>query len=311
MGVREITSPVVMTLLDTHKPFFVSPVRKPNYRFGLAESCWILSGSDDAELIGRFNKRMLEFSDDGRTMWGAYGPRLIGQLDHVVSSLKRDPDSRQGVVTTWRPMLPPYRVWDCEYDSFDEAGLMAAQLNRPYSTELPGDKMIPPWDGASWRSKDVPCTVTWHFQLRRKKLHLTVLMRSNDVWLGLPYDILSFTTVQRVVASMIGVPPGKYHHVVSNLHLYDSNVEQALEVMLEEDSRLIPEMPTFTTDDSFRHGLFTHDNSRGVAQTFRSLINNRESHYMEPLMPFKAAIAREPERCPMYLEMQKAIHRAP
>jgi hypothetical protein len=60
-----------------------------------------------------------------------------------------------------------------------------------------------------------------------------VFMRSNDCWLGLPYDVLSFTTVQRVVASALGVQPGEYCHVADNLHLYEKDHEAARRVLEE------------------------------------------------------------------------------
>jgi thymidylate synthase len=204
-AVLELTEPIVLTLTDPTRPFLMSPARRANYRYGMAEACWIASGSDSLSTIAKYNSRMKEFSDDGERLWGAYGPRLIEQLQHVVSILQRDPDSRQAVLTTWRPMVP-------------------ATL-RPLS---------PSWDGASWRSKDVPCTVAWHFMIRNGKLNLSVFMRSNDAWLGTPYDILSFTTVQRAVASILCIEVGAYNHVVSNLHLYEENVADAQRLLLSE-----------------------------------------------------------------------------
>lgn len=225
MRVKELCTPTTLILEDVHRPFMTSVVRRPNYRFGLMEACWILAASNDAVAISQFNSQMLKFSDDGRIMWGAYGPRVMGQLPHVIRSLQKDRDSRQAVVTTWRPMVPGIAVDNGEAaEAADAGGLM------PNSGPSAGTAQ---WDHGSWVSKDVPCTVAWHFQLRNDRLNLTVFMRSNDVWLGLPYDLLSFTTVQRVVAAILGVEPGKYCHVVSNLHLYAPQWSDA-ELMLDE-----------------------------------------------------------------------------
>ena len=48
-------------------------------------------------------------------------------------------------------------------------------------------------------------------------------MRSNDIWLGLPYDIAFFTTLQQYVSEVTGIPVGKYYHTVGDLHLYEKH----------------------------------------------------------------------------------------
>lgn len=286
MGVTELTTPTVLTLGDVHRPFIASPLRRANYRFGLAEACWILSGSDNAQVIGMFNKQMLKFSDDGERLWGAYGPRLMGQLNHVISTLRRDHDTRQAVVTTWRPMVPPFQGHVHPHRGGVDVGILQAsgvvnEAWNPSSAE---------WDGASWRSKDVPCTVAWHFQRRNDRLNLTVFMRSNDVWLGLPYDVLSFTTVQRVVASILDIEPGVYHHVVSNLHLYDTNRDAAISVLSET-----PEQPV--TIESF-DGWF---NGVDVSQVMREFGTVMSGDYGGPIahesmIPFIDAVRGDTSR---------------
>lgn len=232
-AVLEMRRPTVLVLKDVHQPFVLSHGREANYRFGLVEAMWMLSGSESTKTFVGVNPRMLEFSDDGKTLWGAYGPRIIGQLDHVLSTLRRDPDSRQAVITTWRPQV---RSVDAEHQATVRETLAGAGLvdtgRNDYADDEDG---TPPWDGSSWRSKDVPCTVAWHFQIRDGRLNLSVFMRSNDVWLGLPYDILSFTTVQRVVASALGVEAGEYVHIADNLHLYEEHFEAAKTVLDEPD----------------------------------------------------------------------------
>ncbi len=236
--VLEVHTPTVFTLVNPAMPLVTTPGRRANYRFGMSEALWILSGSEDLEPMARHNNRMREFSDDGQTLWGAYGPRVVGQLPHVIASLGRDEDSRQAVLTTWRPQVgfvtPMYPA----------SGKVLKAAGLPYGDRLMG---CPEWEDDSWRSKDTPCTVAWHFMIRGGALNLTVFMRSNDAWLGTPYDILSFTTIQRAVAAVIGVPVGHYHHVVSNLHLYDEHVDKA-RAMLDEPPGESIRLPAFTPE---------------------------------------------------------------
>jgi thymidylate synthase len=80
-------------------------------------------------------------------------------------------------------------------------------------------------------TKDVPCTVMMQFLLRRGLLHMHVYMRSNDVWLGTPYDIYNFTLVQQVVACLLNCDVGTYTHTVGSFHLYERHVDGANEAL--------------------------------------------------------------------------------
>lgn len=293
--VREVPFPVTLTLTDVHRPFILDPIRRVNYRFGFAEAAWILAGSDDAQAIGRFNKTMLNFSDDERTLWGAYGPRLMGQLDHVVSTLRRDPDSRQAVVTTWRPQVNFVQTTTegmFGSTSAIRAGVVASSIRYNH---------LPEWDGSSWRSRDIPCTVAWHFQVRDGRLNLTVFMRSHDVWLGMPYDILSFTTVQRVVASMLGIEAGRYNHVLSNLHLYETNLDDASR-MGGSPNGVIPAMPPFG-------GIFSKGMAHQIRAIFRDVLEGRDARFSRDddfIQPFYAAINRDPDRWSQFIPLMAA-----
>lgn len=72
---------------------------------------------------------------------------------------------------------------------------------------------------------DYPCTVALGFALRRDELHMRVVMRSNDVWLGLPYDTFQFAQLQASLANVLDVTCGTYVHHVWSLHLYDSDTD--------------------------------------------------------------------------------------
>jgi thymidylate synthase len=76
----------------------------------------------------------------------------------------------------------------------------------------------PAYDHAG--NRDVPCTVSIQFLIRRECLELHVHMRSNDLWWGWAYDAFQFTQLQLALAHALGVEPGKYVHHVGSLHLY-------------------------------------------------------------------------------------------
>lgn len=78
-------------------------------------------------------------------------------------------------------------------------------------------------------SKDVNCTVCVQFFLREDKLHCTVYMRSNDIWMGFPYDVFQFTNMQILMSMELGVEIGTYTHIAGSLHLYERNVQEEVD----------------------------------------------------------------------------------
>jgi thymidylate synthase len=99
--------------VDMSKPVLTIPGRALNYRFMAAEAYWILSGDDSVAGIAPYNRNISGFSDDGEKFFGAYGPKIVGQLDYVVEKLKSDPDTRQAGLTIWRENPGPTKDIPC------------------------------------------------------------------------------------------------------------------------------------------------------------------------------------------------------
>lgn len=83
-------------------PVVTCPERKMGYRFMAGEAAWILSGDNRVSSIAPLAKHITQFSDDGLTYFGAYGPPFVDQVGYVVDNLFTDPMSRQAVMTIWR-----------------------------------------------------------------------------------------------------------------------------------------------------------------------------------------------------------------
>jgi len=81
----------------SHKHHRVVPIR-----FVLAELCYLLSGSNDLELIASYAATMRNYSNDGKTIDGAYGYRLMKQLPEMIARLKLDSYTRQACGVIYR-----------------------------------------------------------------------------------------------------------------------------------------------------------------------------------------------------------------
>lgn len=112
-GQATLELPQVTVTTQLAHPVLTIPERHLNYRFMAGEAHWILNGDDRVSTIVPFNSKIAAFSDDGRTFFGAYGPRYVHQLPGVVQKLMDDPATRQAGLTLWRPNPPATKDVPC------------------------------------------------------------------------------------------------------------------------------------------------------------------------------------------------------
>lgn len=72
--------------------------------------------------------------------------------------------------------------------------------------------------------KDTPCTYAVQFTIIRDKLNMSVVMRSNDLWYGFCNDQYCFSMLQKLIARVLRLDVGTYHHFAHNLHLYNDKL---------------------------------------------------------------------------------------
>jgi thymidylate synthase len=68
-------------------------------------------------------------------------------------------------------------------------------------------------------------------------------MRSQDLWLGFPYDVFTATLIQELMAGWLGVELGEYHHTVDSLHLYADHYDAAATVVAQSATPSVPMPP--------------------------------------------------------------------
>ncbi len=171
----------VFCVEDPTRSIVSSPIRKMPMRYAVGELAWYLSGSNKVKDISRFAKKWVDISDDGETNNSAYGWRI-----------------------------------------FDKFGFDQWQYVKELLWKDPNSRqaVIHIKDADNRPTKDVPCTVYLQFFIRNGKLNLSVHMRSNDIWMGVPYDMFSFTFLQMKMAMELGVEIGQYTHYAGSLHIY-------------------------------------------------------------------------------------------
>lgn len=200
----------VKELLD-FKTILINPYRRlvgcknrnENVFFLLAEAMWIFTGRKDVKFLTLFNKRMENFSDDGRVFHAPYGFRLrhwgvrsedkfceenlhasqgYDQIADAIRIFESNPNTRQVVLS----------IWNADFD-------------------------------LGTKTKDIPCNDLIMLKIRDRKLITTIQNRSNDLHWGLPTNIFQFSFLTEMMAACLGVELGTQTHNSQSLHIYEWN----------------------------------------------------------------------------------------
>ena len=138
----------------------------------------------------------IKADEDFAARWGELGPVYgrqwrnfegIDQLQEVIESIQKNPDSRRLIVSAWNPKDIPVMV----------------------KSGLP------------------PCHTLFQFYVSGGRLSCQLYQRSADVFLGVPFNIASYALLTLMVAQVCGLQPGDFVHTFGDVHLYSNHIEQA------------------------------------------------------------------------------------
>ena len=100
---------------------------------------------------------------------------------------------------------------------------------------------------SAWNVSDVenmalpPCHLLFQFYVASGRLSCQLYQRSADVFLGVPFNIASYSLLTLMVAQACDLRPGEFVHTFGDAHLYRNHFEQARQ-QLERDPRSLPRM---------------------------------------------------------------------
>lgn len=183
-----LMSPLMLQITRPTERVLFDVARNANPFFHMMESIWMLAGREDVGFVSQFNKRMAEYSDNGRTFNAPYGHRWrksfgYDQIEAVCSMLRTNPDDRRCVIGMWDP--------------YNDLGL---------------------------KSKDLPCNTQIMCRIVGGALDFTITNRSNDLIFGLMgANAVHMSILQEYMAQKIGVRVGSWHHMTNNLHVYEQH----------------------------------------------------------------------------------------
>lgn len=226
--VKDLGRTVYQVKNDSFRLCFLKK-RDLNPFFAFAEFSWILEGSNKLKPLEYFISSYNQFSDDGDTLNGAYGFRLkkYFEFNQINKAIELLTDNKN----TRRIVLTMYS---------------------------PKDLLI--------NSKDIPCNTTIYLKIRNSKLDITVLNRSNDLFLGVPYNTFVFYLLQVYISNAINCKIGTQTHYTDSLHLYEKHFDKVKQII---KSNSIEEI--VKTEEKYKF----NDNGNYISINHKNVINRK------------------------------------
>lgn len=164
--------------------------RKMSLKYAIAELLWYNSANPNVTAIAPYSKFWKNISDDGVTVNSNYGHCIRKKFG--------------------------FDQWEtCKQILMNDKSSRQAVIHIKEARDIIKNP-----------TKDLNCTIALQFLVRNNKLDLIVTMRSNDIWLGLPYDLFNFTCMQMQMAMELGIEVGTYYHNAGSLHMYKRDIEK-------------------------------------------------------------------------------------
>jgi len=108
---------------------------------------------------------------------------------------------------------------------------------------------------SAWNVADVdkvklpPCHTLFQFYVSRGRLSCQLYQRSADMFLGVPYNIASYSLLTILLARSTGLEPGEFIHTLGDAHIYDNHVDQC-HLQLSREVREFPTLRVVNTKAS-------------------------------------------------------------
>ena len=105
----------------------------------------------------------------------------------------------------------------------DQLALAVSELiDNPTNRQLYISAWDPSVDGLGGpQPKNIPCPVGFTLSRFRDELHMSVLMRSSDAFVGLPYDVMGYALMLDAIAASTGCRPATLTFTLAHVHIYE------------------------------------------------------------------------------------------
>jgi len=224
---------------------------------------WEFRSADDDPFVVR--RQLIHEGDLGPvygSQWRSWQSDngTIDQIANVIESLKKDPFGRRHIVTAWNPAevdkmaLPPCHLLFQFHVEELNAGERVVVLRDRRAAD---GETAPLWD--EWKDDADLHAKLDDIGIPRHRLNCQLYQRSADIFLGVPFNIASYSLLTMMVAQVCNMVPGDFVHTFGDLHIYSNHMDQVRE-QLSREPLMLPRMrlnPEVKNIDDFVYEDFT------------------------------------------------------
>lgn len=222
---------------DLQNGFPLLTTKKVHLKSIIHELLWFISGSTNIKYL----------VDNGVKIWNEWPYEVYKNsasykgenIDEFVEKIKEDNEfSRK-----WGDLGP---VYGHEWRHFDGDGCYVDQLQRviddlktnPDSRRL----IVNAWQAAYIDKMQLPpCHLLFQFYVVDNKLSCQLYQRSADAFLGVPFNIASYSLLTMMIAKITNLELGEFIHTIGDAHIYLNHFEQ-VKLQLSRKPKKLPKM---------------------------------------------------------------------
>lgn len=216
---------------DLRKGFPLVTTKQVFWRGVVEELLWFLRGSTNVRSL---QKKGVHIWDGWSDRYGRLGPIYGAQ---------------------WRHWHKSYSDGYCWSRVDQVANVIQSIKDNPHSRR----HLVSAWNVGELEFMALPpCHFAFQFYVSNKKeLSCQLYQRSGDIFLGVPFNIVSYALLTHMIAQVCGLGVGELVHTVGDLHLYLNHIDQAKEQLSREPRELptlrlnkaIMDIDDFTSED--------------------------------------------------------------
>ena len=181
------------------------------------ELLWFLKGDTNIKYLQENGVKIWDaWADSNGDLGPVYGFQWrnwnndgIDQISNLIHDLKNNPSSRRHLISAWNPSVLP-------------------DTSKSFETNVANGKAALP-----------PCHAFFQFHVINGKLSCQLYQRSADIFLGVPFNIASYSLLTIMIAQVCDLKVGDFIHTFGDAHIYSNHFDQ-MKLQLTREPRKLP-----------------------------------------------------------------------
>ncbi len=181
------------------------------------ELLWFLNGDTNIKYLQENGVKIWDaWADSNGDLGPVYGFQWrnwnndgIDQISNLINDLKNNPSSRRHLISAWNPSVLP-------------------DTSKSFETNVANGKAALP-----------PCHAFFQFHVINSKLSCQLYQRSADIFLGVPFNIASYSLLTIMIAQVCDLKVGDFIHTFGDAHIYSNHFDQ-MKLQLTREPRKLP-----------------------------------------------------------------------